>query len=116
MTTYTDDDRQQARNYSATASADTRRAEREAREAHQWYRLAASMRASARALTQRPQDWRTEAEHGYTRTPADDEDRARTYERIANTYLRSSGHHTRMAAHHRDMAASCRERAARYAS
>ncbi len=105
----------QARSYSRTASAATRRAERAAHQAQGWYTEAAHQRRLAASLTRAP--WRWLPEIGYT--PAAHEDQARTWERLGDTYLRMSFSATSSAAHYRELAASYRtmaaERAARLA-
>jgi hypothetical protein len=99
----------QARSYSRTASAATRKAESEAHKAQGWYLAAAQQRRLAALLTSRgPGNWYPEA--GYT--PAALEDEVRAFERLGDSYLRSSFSATGSAAHYRDLAASYRDMAA----
>lgn len=99
------DHRAEARSHSARAAAATRRARRDAERAASYYDTAASVTDSAAWLARHPdlhQD-------GYT--PAELEDRARSWETVADSMLRASFHATRTATFYRDLAARYREMA-----
>ena len=100
----------QARSYSSTASAATRRAERAARQAAEAYATAAEARSYGAWVTQHPELWT----HGSP--PAVLDVRARTWERIADVYLGRSFSATDSAAFYRDMAARYRAMAAKQAA
>jgi hypothetical protein len=102
----------QARSYSRTASAATRRAERDAHRAQAYYTEAAHWARLAAMLTQQPQRWLPEI--GYT--PASQDDTAREYIRLGDTFLRRSFSATDSAAFYRDLAARYREMAAKRAA
>jgi hypothetical protein len=106
--TYTDHSRE-ARKYSATAAAATRRAERQAREADSAYRQAAAMDRQAAWLTQRPDL----CDRDYT--PAMFEGRARSWVLMGNSCLRASFRATDSAVFYVELAASYRQMAKRQA-
>ncbi len=112
MSYYSNDSRREATSASRKAGNFTRRAEREARQAEEFYQTAAKAWREARWLTRRPDMWDTALRY----TPAEVETRARCWERIGNTYLRASFHTTGLAAFYRDLAARYRANAARYAA
>lgn len=103
------DSRREATSSSRRASAMTRRAAREAQEAHDFYQHAARTRREAAKLTQQPYLWVGDY------NPATLEDRARSWQRVGDTYLRSSFRSTAQAAFYRDLAARYRAIAARAA-
>lgn len=93
-----------ARSHSSTASAATRRAERNALEADEYYRLAARSLGRAVWLTARPDLWSIQ----YSYTPAHLESDARNWEKLGDLYLRSSFRATDSAEFYRDLAAKYR--------
>lgn len=99
----------QATSYSRTASAATRRAEREAHQAQHFYDQAARQLRLAASLTQQPRRWMPEADY----TPARFETDARSWARLADSFLRSSFRATESAAFYRDLAGRYREMHAR---
>jgi hypothetical protein len=102
--TYTGNDlAAQARSYSSTASAATRRADREAERAADFYRTAATVRGQARWLAGRPELW----DHNYT--PAELDAQARQWTRLGDSFLRASFDATASAEFYRDLAASYRQ-------
>ena len=105
--TYTDH-RSQARSYSATAAAATKRAEREAQRSADAYRSATQMARQAEQLTRSPRLW----DASYN--PAELEARSRSWASIGDTYLRSSFRATESAAFYAGLAASYRDMAKRY--
>jgi hypothetical protein len=106
--TYTGNDlAAQARSYSSTASAATRRADREAERAAGFYRTAATVRGQARWLASRPDRWTADY------TPAELDAQARSWTRLGDTFLRTSFGATASAEFYRDLAASYRGMQAR---
>jgi hypothetical protein len=101
----------QARSYSATASADTMRGRRDARQAAGCWLAAARSLDQARRLAGRPDLWDLGAEF----TPAEHEARALSWDKMARIYLRSSWRADGQAAFHRDLAARYRAMAGRAA-
>ena len=110
MTYHGPDHAKQATSYSRTASAATRRAERDAATAAKFYALAADQRRRAARLA--TQSW-AYSTPGYT--PATVEDEARCWAKTGDVMLRASFHATKMAAHYRRLAASYRGMAKRQA-
>ena len=104
--------RQEATRCSRRAGVFTRRAERDARQAEEFYQEAAKQWRHARWLTRRPSLWDAELRY----TPADIEANARCWERLGHTYLRSSFHDTWMAESYKATAAGYRATAARLAA
>lgn len=97
----------QARSYSATAAAATRRARKEAAYAADNYDLAAHDRWRASAMAQRPMNSRS------LELAAHYEDRARMFTRTADASLRHSFHATGNAEFYRELAGRYREMDAR---
>ena len=100
----------EARSYSSTAAAETRRAERDAMAAAQYYTRAANSRHQAADLTSRPHLWDPEFEY----TPRHLEATAASWAKLADCYLRSSFRSTASAAFYRDLAARYRANRDRY--
>lgn len=106
--TYTDH-KAEARKYSATAAAATRRAEREAHQAQDSYETAERVARQAAWLTGRSDLWDLDW------TPAELESRVRSWVKMGDVYLRSSFHATSQADFYKDLAARYREMAERHA-
>jgi hypothetical protein len=110
--TYTGNDHaRQARSYSASASAATRDAEREASKAAECYGTASLAADYARQVTSR---YDVRWGDGFA-SPADLEERVRSWTRMGDSYLRMSTSATESAEHYRELAARYRELAARRA-
>lgn len=101
----------QARSYSATAAAATRRAARQARMAEQMYSAEQNKLRHARWLTSRPGLW-----DGASFTPARYEADALSFRRMGDMYVKSSFRATDSATFYREMAAKYRDMAARQAA
>jgi hypothetical protein len=100
----------QARSYSATAAAATRRARKDAAFSADQYESAAHNSWRASAMTKRPMNSRS------LELAAHYESQARSDTRVGDTYLRASFHADGLAEFYRGLAARYREMAARQAS
>jgi hypothetical protein len=100
-----------ARSYSRTAGNATRRAEREARSAAECYATAAECARYAAWSARRSDMWGD----GFA-SPAELEDRVRSWTRMGDSYLRASWNATESAGFYRELAARYREMDARRAA